>query len=144
MPYLGFAFVFVALAAFFVFARLPNFKNPEAPGGGFGVGSDFTWQLFGGYSFDFPFWQSTMHGVVGYRALAVNLRGHRGSATSKPLRKCSIADYVDDVASVADTLQARPVVIGHSMGGFVVQKYLESHEAPAGVLVASFPPGGSA
>ena len=80
----------------------------------------------------------------GYRALAVNLRGHGGSATSKPLRKCSIADYVDDVASVADTLQARPVVIGHSMGGFVVQKYLESHEAPAGVLVASFPPGGSA
>jgi pimeloyl-ACP methyl ester carboxylesterase len=34
------------------------------------------------------------------------------------------------------------VVIGHSMGGFVVQKYLESHDAPAGVLVASFPPRG--
>ena len=38
--------------------------------GGFGVGSDFTWQLFGGYAFDF--WGSNLHGVVGYRALAVD------------------------------------------------------------------------
>jgi pimeloyl-ACP methyl ester carboxylesterase len=80
----------------------------------------------------------------GYRALAVSIRGHGGSPTSKPLRKCSIADYIDDVDAVADTLPTRPVVIGHSMGGFVVQKYLESHHAPASVLVASFPPGGSA
>lgn len=73
----------------------------------------------------------------GYRALAVSLRGHGNSPTPKPLRSCSIADYVDDVASVADSLPTRPVLIGHSMGGFIVQKYLESHEAPAGVLVAS-------
>ena len=40
--------------------------------GGFGVGSDFTWQLFGGYSFDFAIWQTPLHGLVGYRALAVD------------------------------------------------------------------------
>lgn len=80
----------------------------------------------------------------GYRALAVSLRGHGNSPTPKPLRSCSIADYVDDVASVADSLPTRPVVIGHSMGGYVVQKYLESHDAPAGVLVASVPPRGIA
>ena len=27
--------------------------------GGFGVGSDLTWQLFAGYSFDFSVWQSS-------------------------------------------------------------------------------------
>ncbi|GAT13024.1 alpha/beta hydrolase [Mycolicibacterium novocastrense] len=80
----------------------------------------------------------------GYRALAVSLRGHGGSPTTKALRNCSVTDYVDDVASVADSLPTRPVVIGHSMGGYVVQKYLESHEAPAGVLVASVPPRGIA
>jgi pimeloyl-ACP methyl ester carboxylesterase len=73
----------------------------------------------------------------GYRVLAVSLRGHGRSPTSKPLFRCSIADYVDDVAEVADRLPTGPVVIGHSMGGFVVQKYLESHAAPAGVLLAS-------
>jgi pimeloyl-ACP methyl ester carboxylesterase len=78
----------------------------------------------------------------GYRALALSLRGHGGSATSKRLRSCSIADYVEDVCSVADNLTATPVVIGHSMGGFIAQKYLETHDAPAGVLMASVPPRG--
>jgi alpha-beta hydrolase superfamily lysophospholipase len=35
------------------------------------------------------------------------------------------------------------VVIGHSMGGLIVQKYLESHDAPAGVLMTSIPPQGN-
>ena len=75
----------------------------------------------------------------GYRALAVSLRGHGNSPTSKPLGSCSIADYVEDVGEVADSLPTTPVLIGHSAGGFVVQKYLESHDAPAAVLVASTP-----
>lgn len=73
----------------------------------------------------------------GYRAVAVSLRGHGQSRTPERLRACSCADYVDDVRSVADRLPTRPVVIGHSLGGYVVQKYLESFTAPAGVLLAS-------
>lgn len=78
----------------------------------------------------------------GYRALAVSLRGHGSSPTSKPLRTCSVADYVEDVRLVADSLPRRPALIGHSMGGLIVQKYLESRAAPAGVLMASTPPQG--
>ncbi|EHI41264.1 alpha/beta hydrolase [Rhodococcus opacus PD630] len=78
----------------------------------------------------------------GHHALAVSLRGHGGSPSPKPLRWVTIADYVDDVATVANELPSRPVVIGHSMGGFIVQKYLESHSAPAGVLLGSAPSGG--
>jgi hypothetical protein len=48
--------------------------------GGFGVGSDFSWQLFAGYSFDFSVWQSTLHGLVGYRVLAVDYS--EGSGTN--------------------------------------------------------------
>jgi pimeloyl-ACP methyl ester carboxylesterase len=33
-------------------------------------------------------------------------------------------------------------VIGHSLGGFVVQKYLENHDAAGGVLLSSPPPSG--
>ncbi len=58
----------------------------------------------------------------GFRAAAVSWRGHGRSSLSKPLRSCSIADYVDDVRSAADNLGGQPVVIGHSLGGFVVQK----------------------
>lgn len=79
----------------------------------------------------------------GYRAVAVSFRGHGASGLDKPLRDCTVADYVADIASVADSLPVPPVVIGHSMGGLIVQKYLESHAAPAGVLMASIPPQGN-
>ena len=79
----------------------------------------------------------------GYRALAVSLRGHGGSTTDKPLRNCSVADFVEDVTTVAEGLPVSPVLIGHSMGGLIVQKYLESHDSPAGVLMTSMPPQGN-
>lgn len=73
----------------------------------------------------------------GYRAVAVSLRGHGGSAVPKRFRFCSLADYIDDVDSVIARMPAAPVLIGHSMGGFIVQKYLERNDAPAAVLIAS-------
>ncbi|OBH19959.1 alpha/beta hydrolase [Mycolicibacter terrae] len=79
----------------------------------------------------------------GYRALAVSFRGHGASGIDKPLRDCTVDDYVADIASVADSLPVPPVVIGHSMGGLIVQKYLETNTAPAGVLMASIPPQGN-
>lgn len=78
----------------------------------------------------------------GFRAVAVSWRGHGGSSRSKRLSKCSMGDYLEDVCSVADSLGRPPVLIGHSTGGFLVQKYLEERNAPAAVLIASTPPQG--
>jgi pimeloyl-ACP methyl ester carboxylesterase len=78
----------------------------------------------------------------GYRAVALSLRNHGRSHRTNPLT-CSVADLVDDIASVADTLPVEPVIVGHSMGGFIVQKYLETRRAPAGVLVAPMPVSGA-
>lgn len=79
----------------------------------------------------------------GYRAAALSLRGHGASPTAKPLRSNRIADYVDDVGVAADKLGGQPVLIGHSLGGFIVQKYLEDHPASAAVLLGSVPPHGT-
>ncbi|MCV7099099.1 alpha/beta hydrolase [Mycobacterium palustre] len=79
---------------------------------------------------------------AGYRAVAMSMRGHGTSPTDKPLQKVSVADYIDDVRSVADDLGGGPVLIGHSLGGYVIQRYLEDHAAPAAVLVGSLPPSG--
>lgn len=78
----------------------------------------------------------------GYEAHALSLRGHGKSEGHERLRWHSAQDYVADVAQIAQTLSAPPVVIGHSMGGYVVQKYLETHPAPAAVLLASIPASG--
>jgi hypothetical protein len=48
--------------------------------GGFGVGSDFSWQAVGGYSFEFGTYQGiTFAGVLGYRALSVDYARGEGS-----------------------------------------------------------------
>jgi pimeloyl-ACP methyl ester carboxylesterase len=78
----------------------------------------------------------------GFAAHAVNLRGHGNSDGREKLRWTRIADFVDDVVTVVRQLPHPPILIGHSMGGFVIQKYLEDHDAPGAVLLSSPPPSG--
>lgn len=79
----------------------------------------------------------------GWHSYALSLRGHGASDGARHLRWASIRDYVDDVETVIDKLPEPPVMIGHSMGGFLVQKLLERRPFPAVVLIASIPPQGS-
>ncbi len=79
---------------------------------------------------------------AGYPCYAVSLRGHGGSHGRERIDWHSIADYVEDVTRVIDWLEREPALVGHSMGGFIVQKYLEHHTVPATVLLCSVPPQG--
>src|SRR5512147_461618 len=78
----------------------------------------------------------------GFAAHAVNLRGHGQSDGPKSLRWTRIVDYVDDMKAAMRQLPGAPVLIGHSMGGFIIEKYLEDHSAPAAVLLTTPPPSG--
>jgi non-heme chloroperoxidase len=78
----------------------------------------------------------------GYASHALSFSGHGASPGRERLDSFGIDDYVRDAATVAEMLPAPPVLIGHSMGGMVAQKYLESHEAAGVVLMASVPPQG--
>jgi pimeloyl-ACP methyl ester carboxylesterase len=78
----------------------------------------------------------------GYASHAVDLRGHGKSEGREKLRWTRIADFVDDVTNVVRQLPSPPVLIGHSMGGFIIQKYLEDHDTPAAVLLSSPSPAG--
>ncbi len=79
---------------------------------------------------------------LGYKAYALSLSNHGNSPKHKSLNRLRINDYVKDLKQVIDSLDEIPVLIGHSMGGFVVQKYLEDHHVPGAVLLASVPPYG--
>ncbi len=78
----------------------------------------------------------------GWPSSAVSLRGHGRSPGREQLRWLSFADYVSDLAAVAGRSQQPPVLVAHSMGALVVQKYLETHTAAAVVLLAPSPPYG--
>lgn len=80
----------------------------------------------------------------GWASHALSLTGHGGSRGRIDLDNVSLDQYVSDVAEVAAALPSPPILIGHSMGGLVVQKYLEQAAAPAVVLMSSVPPQGLA
>lgn len=79
----------------------------------------------------------------GYRAVALNLRGHGRSPVNTSIRRVTLSDFVEDLRMSVQALESPPVLIGHSLGGFVIAKYLERYDARGAVLLASAPPRGS-
>jgi pimeloyl-ACP methyl ester carboxylesterase len=69
-----------------------------------------------------------------YRVVAVDLRGH--GVSDKPEQEYTVARFADDLAWLCDQLRlARPVVVGHSMGGNVAFELARRHpDLPAGVV----------
>jgi pimeloyl-ACP methyl ester carboxylesterase len=78
----------------------------------------------------------------GYSAHALSLRGHGTSEGWEGLPFARLRHYLEDLEQVAGGLESPPVLVGHSMGGMVVQKFMHAHPVPAAVLMASVPPHG--
>lgn len=78
----------------------------------------------------------------GFPAHAVSLRGHGASPAGGAPGSLGLDDFVDDVAAAVERIGAPPVLIGHSMGGVVAQKFARHHPVAGLVLMASVPPYG--
>jgi pimeloyl-ACP methyl ester carboxylesterase len=81
---------------------------------------------------------------LGYPSYALSLRGHGKSDGHDAIDTYTLSDYAEDVWKTVSTLQEKPVLIGHSMGGAVVQRMLSQNQeqVKAAVLMASAPPCG--
>src|SRR5712672_2663955 len=74
-----------------------------------------------------------------FHAIAWDMPGYGGSA---PLAKCSIAALADALQDFLQQVRAtKPILVGHSIGGMVVQQLLvdEPHIASAVVLAQTSP-----
>jgi len=80
--------------------------------------------------------------ALGHPCYAISLRGHGLSGGHQSLATSSIADYVNDIERVINKLPETPILIGHSLGGLIIQKYIEANTVPACVLLAPVPVGG--
>lgn len=80
----------------------------------------------------------------GHPVYALSLRGHGESAGRERLHEFGLADFADDLASAVRGLDRPPVLVGHSMGALVVQKFLEREPgaARAAALLCPVPPFG--
>ena len=85
--------------------------------------------------------QSLAEGLTqaGYGVNLLDLPGHGLDKTSLPAGT-SLKDYAEVAARAAASLD-RPVIVAHSMGGWIAQKVLENGDLPA-ALITPLPGGG--
>ncbi|GJD81207.1 alpha/beta hydrolase [Methylobacterium gregans] len=82
---------------------------------------------------------------AGFEACALSLRGHGASWGQDGIAEWRLADYTADLDQVARSLGGPLVVVGHSLGGAVVQNWIRTGGRPLGMaLLASVPPWGLA
>lgn len=80
---------------------------------------------------------------LGYEVHAISLPGHGASSMERGhINRYTFADYLDVFADALAGVSPAPVVVGHSLGGAIVQKYLERATLPAAVLLAPVPASG--
>src|SRR2546429_3627461 len=77
----------------------------------------------------------------GYACYALNLRGHHGSKPVRDIGRVPFHDYLADARGVAAAIGS-PILVGHSMGGLLVQKLAEVADPPAVVLLTPAAPRG--
>jgi pimeloyl-ACP methyl ester carboxylesterase len=81
--------------------------------------------------------------AAGYKVHAPALRFHgEGARPSRALGKTSLTDYAHDLAGFIATLDAPPILLGHSLGGLLAQMLAAKGLARALVLLAPCPPWG--
>lgn len=78
---------------------------------------------------------------LGYHCIAFNLPGHETEGSTKRIAN-SLSDYVQALHKEVEKLEIPPIIIGHSMGGMIVQHFLKTGSCKKAVLMSSVPPSG--
>lgn len=82
----------------------------------------------------------------GFTVYAPANPGHEGqpsqlrASTHPQLTTTGFEDVVMNVSNFIDTLPEKPIVVGHSLAGLVVQKLIEIDKAVAGISIDGAPP----
>lgn len=79
---------------------------------------------------------------AGYETHAPNLPHHERGADMELLAKSGVQDYCDAIVHYAKGLSAPPILVGHSLGGLVVQMAAMHTPVSALVLMGSSAPWG--
>lgn len=79
----------------------------------------------------------------GFTCHAISLPLEQQSSAKEDINEYSFQDYVDIMAEGITRVSPGPVLVSHSMGGAMAQKYLETNDLPGAVFMASVPRDGT-
>jgi pimeloyl-ACP methyl ester carboxylesterase len=93
-------------------------------------------------------WQAWMQYFtdLGYKCYAPAYPFHEGeperlrSQVNKELGNLTLSAVINEIVNFIEQLSEKPIVIGHSMGGLIVQKLIAMDKVAAGVCIHSAPP----
>ena len=81
---------------------------------------------------------------AGFDVSAIDLPGRRGRPGYDKLQDFTLSDYLDAVFAAIDSFDEPPILIGHSMGGYLAWRAAEARNVAALVMMAPVPPTGLA
>jgi pimeloyl-ACP methyl ester carboxylesterase len=90
-------------------------------------------------------WEPAMHDLArrGFEVHAISLRGHGASDQQTPMNLCGIDDYLRDIDAALAAITPTPVIIAHSLGGFLLQHRMAHQPLPGVVLLCAMPHTGA-
>lgn len=74
----------------------------------------------------------------GYQCQTLTLEGHV-AGNKQSISHVRLADFDRNIGEAVSSMNEPPFLIGHSMGGMVVQRYLRTEKCRKVVLMASVP-----
>jgi pimeloyl-ACP methyl ester carboxylesterase len=79
---------------------------------------------------------------LGYTCVVFNLPGHEVAGSTKAIH-FAMGDYVRALSDVVGKLKHDPIIVGHSMGGMILQRFLaKGGRCKQAILMSSVPPAG--
>ncbi len=95
-------------------------------------------------------WEGWVHyfDQQGYQCYTPAYPFHQGDPVAlrqeinQKLGSLSLDTVTKSLSTFIDTLPGKPILIGHSMGGLIVQKLIEMDKGAAGICIDSAPPKG--
>jgi pimeloyl-ACP methyl ester carboxylesterase len=121
-----------------IIGSLENMRDTPAVGKEKGVVIFVHGPWHGGWCWEQSF--TSLFSRKGYRCITFDLPYHDRAGERPDIRKVRLRDYMLTLEHVIKRVGGNPILIGHSMGAYLIQKYLVKGKCRMAVLMSPPPP----
>jgi pimeloyl-ACP methyl ester carboxylesterase len=124
-----------------IIGSLENMRDTPAQGQEKGVVIFVHGPWHGGWCWEQSF--TSLFSSKGYRCITFDLPYHDRPGERPEMQKVRLRDYLLTLGHVIKRVGGNPILIGHSMGAYLIQQYLAKGSCRMAVLMSPPPPDGN-